>query len=53
MLEEKSALLRPVSELRKKRDAYLADHLNGLTAEQLRGLLKKAEDAAGGNPADQ
>jgi len=45
MLEEKSALLRPVSELRKKRDAYLTDHLNGLTAEQLRGLLKKAEDS--------
>ncbi len=46
MLEEKSALLRPVSELRKKRDAYVADHLNGLTADQLRGLVKKAEDSA-------
>ena len=45
MLEEKSALLRPVSELRKKRDSYVADHLNGLTAEQLAGLLKKSEDA--------
>ena len=45
MLEEKSALLRPVSDLRKKRDAYLADHLNGLSAEQLQGLLKKAEDS--------
>jgi cytochrome c551/c552 len=45
MLEEKSAVLRPVSELRKKRDAYLTDHLNGLTAEQLRGLLKKEEEA--------
>ena len=41
MLEEKSALLRPVSELRKKRDSYVTDHLNGLTAEQLQGLLKK------------
>jgi cytochrome c551/c552 len=46
MLEEKSALLRPVSELRKKRDAYVADHLNGLTAEQLRGLVRKTEDSA-------
>jgi cytochrome c1 len=45
MLEEKSALLRPVSELRKKRDSYLADHLDGLTDEQLRGLVKTAEDA--------
>ena len=46
MLEEKSAMLRPASELRKKRDSYLADHLDGLTADQLRGLLKKSEDAA-------
>jgi cytochrome c1 len=45
MLEEKSALLRPVSELRKKRDSYVTDHLNGLTADQLQGLLKKSEDA--------
>lgn len=45
LLEEKSALLRPVSELRKKRDAYLADHLNGLSAEQLQGLLKKVNDS--------
>jgi len=44
LLEEKSALLRPVSELRKKRDAYVEDHLNGLTVEQLRGLLKKLDD---------
>ncbi len=53
MLEEKSALLRPVSELRKKRDAYLADHLNGLTAEQLRGLRQEGGGFRGGNPADQ
>ena len=45
MLEEKSALLRPLSDLRKQRDAYLVDHLNGLTADQLQGLLKKAQDA--------
>ena len=45
MLEDKSALLRPVSELRKKRDSYLADHLGGLTAEQLGGLLKKGRDS--------
>ena len=44
LLEEKSALLRPVSELRKKRDAYLADHLNGLTVGQLHGLLNKVND---------
>jgi cytochrome c551/c552 len=41
LLEEKAAALRPISELRKTRDAYLADHLNGLTAEQLHGLQEK------------
>ncbi len=45
LLEEKSALLHPISDLRKKRDAYLTDHLNGLTSEQLSGLLKKALEA--------
>jgi cytochrome c551/c552 len=41
LLEEKAAALRPISELRKTRDAYLTDHLNGLTADQLHGLLEK------------
>ena len=46
LLEEKSAVLRPVSELRKKRDSYLTDQLDGLTTEQLHGLLNKAESSA-------
>ena len=43
LLGEKAEILRPISELRKQRDAYVTDHLNGLTAEQLRGLLNKAQ----------
>ena len=44
LLEEKAALLRPVADLRKKVEAYVGDHLNGLTAEQMRGLLAKVND---------
>ncbi len=44
LLQEKAEVLRPASELRNKRDAYLKEHLNGLSPEQLRGLLKRAEE---------
>ena len=43
LMEEKGELLRPLSELRKKRDDYVSNHLQGLTAEQLEGLRAKAE----------
>ncbi len=43
LLAQEGEILRPRSELQQKRDAYLQDHLNGLTAEQLKGLLNKME----------
>ncbi len=43
LLAQKAEILRPVSELRTKRDAYFQDHLNGLSSEQLRGLLNKTQ----------
>jgi len=46
LLGEKADILRPVSELRKQRDSYVSDHLNGLNAEQLQGLLNKAKSSA-------
>ncbi|MBI1984419.1 MAG: hypothetical protein HYS61_09490, partial [Acidobacteria bacterium] len=45
LLAEKAALVRPLSEARRKRDAYLQNQLNGLTATQLKGLLVKAQTA--------
>ncbi len=45
LLAQKAEVLRPASELRKKRDGYLQEHLAGLSAEQLQGLLKKAKDS--------
>jgi cytochrome c2 len=45
LLAEKAELVRPLSETRRKRDAYLQNHLNGLTATQLKGLLVKAQTA--------
>ncbi len=46
LLSQKADLLRPLSELRAQRDRYVQDHLNGLTAEQLQGLLNKARAAS-------
>ena len=46
LLEEKANLLRPVAELRKRGDGYVTDHLNGLTTEQLQGLLAKVNSFA-------
>jgi len=43
---ETAAVLRPASELLAKRNTYLQDHLNGLSTDQLRGLLNKAEAAS-------
>ncbi len=40
---ERAELVRPATELRQKRDAYLKDHLEGLTEEQVAGLLRKTE----------
>jgi mono/diheme cytochrome c family protein len=44
LMSERSELLRPISELRQKRDAYLKEHLTGLTEEQMAGLLRKMEN---------
>jgi len=44
LLVDKAEVLRPASELRNKRDAYLKEHLSDLSPEQLRGLLMKTED---------
>jgi len=41
LLSQKAEILRPISELRAQRDSYVRDHLNGLGAEQLQGLLNK------------
>ena len=42
-MAERAELVRPATELRQKRDAYLKDHLPGLTEEQIAGLLRKME----------
>ncbi len=41
LLLEKAALLRPVSELQRKVDSYVKDHMNGLTVGALEGLQAK------------
>ena len=41
LLSQKADMLRPLSELRAQRDSYVRDHLSGLGAEQLQGLLNK------------
>ena len=43
LMSERSELLRPVSEARQKRDAYLKEHLTGITEEQVVGLARKME----------
>ena len=43
LMAERAELVRPASELRQKRDAYLKDHLPGLTEEQIAGLQRKME----------
>lgn len=43
LLAQKAELLSPAAEMRKKRDAYIQEHLNGLSEEQLKGLLAKME----------
>jgi mono/diheme cytochrome c family protein len=44
LMAERSELVRPVSEARQKRDAYLKDHLTGVTEEQVAGLERKMEN---------
>src|SRR5712692_8717095 len=41
LLVRKGELLRPVSELRAKLDSYFQQHLDGLTADQVQGLIDK------------
>ncbi len=41
--QQEGEVLKPQGEAAKKLQAYLRDHLSGLSAEQLRGLLNKAE----------
>ncbi|MBI4166777.1 MAG: c-type cytochrome [Acidobacteria bacterium] len=41
LLTQKVEVLRPVTELRHQAQTYVQDHLNGLGADQLKGLLKK------------
>lgn len=45
LLAEKAAALQPVTESRKKRDTYLQERLGSLTADQLKGLLAKAQSS--------
>ncbi len=40
---KRAALLKPADDLRKKRDAYLKDHLDGLSESQLQSLLRKMQ----------
>jgi mono/diheme cytochrome c family protein len=44
LMAERSELVRPVSEARQKRDAYLKEHLTGITEEQVAGLGRKMEN---------
>lgn len=41
-------ILRPVTAFRAERDNYLKNHLDGLTVEQVDGLLTKVENFRGG-----
>src|SRR6266704_2585275 len=41
LLVRKGEVLHPVSELRAKQDSYFQQHLNGLTSEQIQGLMDK------------
>lgn len=43
LIAERTAVLEKATELRKKRDAYLQDHMPGLTKEQIDGLIRKLE----------
>jgi cytochrome c551/c552 len=43
LLSEQAGILRPVSELRKKRDEYMSDQLVGLTRQQMQGLIDKMD----------
>jgi hypothetical protein len=44
LMSERSELVRPVSEARQKRDAFLKEHLTGVTEEQVAGLVRKMEN---------
>lgn len=44
LLLQKSEVLRPVSELQNKLDSYVKDHIDGLPAESLRGILNGLDD---------
>jgi hypothetical protein len=41
--QQEGEILKPQGAITKKLAAYIHDHLNGLTTEQMRGLLTKAE----------
>ncbi len=43
LLVRKGELLRPVSELKAKLDAYFKEHMTGLTAAQIQGLIDKTQ----------
>lgn len=43
LLAQQAEILRPISELRKKHDDYVQEHLDGLTPAQLQGLKAKME----------
>ena len=43
LLVRKGDILRPVSQLRAKLDAYFKEHMTGLTAAQVQGLFDKTE----------
>ena len=43
--QQEGDLLKPQGDATKKLQAYISDHLNGLSADQLRGLRKKAENS--------
>ncbi len=45
LVASQGAILRPISELRNKLDSYVKDHLEGLTVDQLQGLLAKTESS--------
>jgi len=42
--QQEGEILKPQGDLNKKLQAYVHDHLNGLTPDQLRGLKSKAEN---------
>jgi cytochrome c551/c552 len=45
LLADRARLLERASELRRQRDAYLADKLGGLSSVQLQGLLRKVKNS--------